>query len=547
MRWRAPTQTPLSFTPISTAVLQRQCAACNQRHLGEEKCSECEQKSQILQRRSTSQTEVLTAPPVVHQVLNTSGQALDPATRQFMESRFGQDFSNVRVHTDTQAATSATSVNALAYTVGKNIVFGANQYAPQTARGKQLIAHELTHVMQQSAGSASIDKKAIAISPSNTREEQEAESVAHQVVSNSPNIHTIHPHPVAMQREEAKDQKDDTIQFSSGLRLNKDLLARMLVMCDEGKLDPMQCVEMRKQLQPRPSMFGIGLTPQLNLGEAGKTATPFFSPIDINKPLVPTYGLPTILPPATQQPPASAPASPLPPATQQPPASAPASPANQPSHSGGLNLPDFSKYTNFSVKVFGNKELNFDLPSSVSANLPFKVGDGKQVVINFKAETSKVFSFSIKLLGLPKVEVGASASVNLSGDQPKGKFEVGATATKQVCNADTAESLKAQMEATGKELVGAVDALNTARNNYDGSFTTSKDVLEKAGKVGGKLKEIYDLREKAMGGCKPVPMGSLKFVGQGTKPNQNQPPTKLDLTQPSPLGNSIMLYFEVKF
>ena len=68
-----------------------------------------------------------------------------------MESRFGHDFSQVRVHTDTRAAESARAVNARAYTVGRNVVFGSGQYAPGSGEGQRLLAHELTHVVQQSA------------------------------------------------------------------------------------------------------------------------------------------------------------------------------------------------------------------------------------------------------------------------------------------------------------------------------------------------------------------------------------------------------------
>jgi len=78
-----------------------------------------------------------------------SGRPLDSATRAFFEPRFGTDFSHVRVHTDSHAAASARSVNALAYTVGHDVVFGAGQYAPQTSEGRHLLAHELTHVVQQ--------------------------------------------------------------------------------------------------------------------------------------------------------------------------------------------------------------------------------------------------------------------------------------------------------------------------------------------------------------------------------------------------------------
>jgi hypothetical protein len=77
------------------------------------------------------------------------GQHLDRETKNFMEPRFGHDFSDVRVYADLNAVESARKVNALAFTVGRKIVFGASQYAPKTTKGQKLLAHELTHVVQQ--------------------------------------------------------------------------------------------------------------------------------------------------------------------------------------------------------------------------------------------------------------------------------------------------------------------------------------------------------------------------------------------------------------
>jgi hypothetical protein len=87
-------------------------------------------------------------PPIVDEVLRRPGQRLDPSTRAFMEARFGHDFSGVRVHTDPLAAASAQAVEALAYTVGHNIAFGPGQYQPWTPAGQRLMAHELSHVVQ---------------------------------------------------------------------------------------------------------------------------------------------------------------------------------------------------------------------------------------------------------------------------------------------------------------------------------------------------------------------------------------------------------------
>jgi hypothetical protein len=129
--------------------LQRTCACGG----GRLRC-QTEQPDQEHHRLQTkhvgsSDSGQAAAPPIVHEVLASPGQQLDPATRAFVEPRFGHDFSHVRVHTDATAAQSAEAVNALAYTVGRDLVFARGQYAPGTASGRRLLAHELAHVVQQ--------------------------------------------------------------------------------------------------------------------------------------------------------------------------------------------------------------------------------------------------------------------------------------------------------------------------------------------------------------------------------------------------------------
>lgn len=87
----------------------------------------------------------------VDSVLRSPGQPLDRATRREMESRIGYDFGAVRLHTDARAAESAASLSAQAYTVGNNVVFAPGRFAPQTGEGRRLLAHELTHVVQQTS------------------------------------------------------------------------------------------------------------------------------------------------------------------------------------------------------------------------------------------------------------------------------------------------------------------------------------------------------------------------------------------------------------
>jgi hypothetical protein len=100
--------------------------------------------------QTTGQAGMVT-PASVDSVLSSPGSPLESGLQQDMGQRFGHDFSRVRVHTDAEAARSARDVNANAYTVGNNIVFGANRFMPETQKGRKLLAHELTHVVQQSS------------------------------------------------------------------------------------------------------------------------------------------------------------------------------------------------------------------------------------------------------------------------------------------------------------------------------------------------------------------------------------------------------------
>jgi hypothetical protein len=110
----------------------------------------------VAQRRALSDAPgPMMTPPVVQEVLASPGRPLDAATRAFFEPRFGYDFGHVRIHVDDQASQSARSINALAYTVGRDIVFRSGQFDPATSSGRRLLAHELSHVVQQTGRSAS--------------------------------------------------------------------------------------------------------------------------------------------------------------------------------------------------------------------------------------------------------------------------------------------------------------------------------------------------------------------------------------------------------
>ncbi len=151
---------PSVSLPTVDATVQRQTCSCGRPAGPDGLCDECRRKQagqepEAIQRMEGSVdagAAQSAAPPVVQQALAQPGRPLDGPTRSFMESRFGRDFGRVRVHTGEPAAASAKAINARAYTRGGNIVFNAGQYRPHTAGGRRLLAHELTHVVQQQGG-----------------------------------------------------------------------------------------------------------------------------------------------------------------------------------------------------------------------------------------------------------------------------------------------------------------------------------------------------------------------------------------------------------
>lgn len=140
--------------------IRRSCSGCDENVLKRQpKKDEEEDKIQA----KTSSDHIPEIDPNIEshiQSLNGGGQPLSEDSRAFFEPRFGRDFSQVRVHTGAKAAEAASAVNARAFTVGRNVVFGDKQYVPGTEGGRRLMAHELTHVVQQSPKSTIIQRAA---------------------------------------------------------------------------------------------------------------------------------------------------------------------------------------------------------------------------------------------------------------------------------------------------------------------------------------------------------------------------------------------------
>lgn len=169
-----------SLVAPSGLKLQRKCS-CGMHASNGGQCRECASKR--LQRKPERGAAATAPPSSVHEVLRSSGHALDPAARQFFERGFGHDFGRVRIHADGRAADSARSVGALAYTVGADVVFGTAQYAPESPAGRKLLAHELVHVMQQRRPADASPAGGLQIGSPDDAQEHEADRLADDLIT----------------------------------------------------------------------------------------------------------------------------------------------------------------------------------------------------------------------------------------------------------------------------------------------------------------------------------------------------------------------------
>jgi hypothetical protein len=148
--------------------------------------------------------------PVLDVVSSGGGRPLDAPVRDDMEARLGADFGDVRVHTDDRAHDSAQSVNAHAYTVGSNVVFQRDRYDPGSSEGRTMLAHELTHVIQQRNGpvDGSPAVGGVRVSDPSDRFEREAASSAERAMSAPSAPVSADASPAAVQRQEAPEEEE---------------------------------------------------------------------------------------------------------------------------------------------------------------------------------------------------------------------------------------------------------------------------------------------------------------------------------------------------
>jgi hypothetical protein len=189
----------------------------------------------LLQRSAVNQATVTTVPPIVHDVLRSPGQPLDSASRSFFEHRLGHDFSAVRIHTGPREAESAGAVNALAYTVGRDIVFGAGQYSPGTNASQRLLGHELTHVIQQSGRAPS----PLTVSAPGDPFEREADRTAFSLDAESSSL-SIRSDGVGLMRQPAEhhagEKKPGAEAESDDVKELKDKVGKLVAKAFQGDL-----------------------------------------------------------------------------------------------------------------------------------------------------------------------------------------------------------------------------------------------------------------------------------------------------------------------
>ncbi len=234
---------PAPLTPTQSGFLQRRCTCGSAAGVSGE-CEEC-RKSHLQRQIRIPNSEIRnhsSVPPIVHEVLRSPGDPLEGTTRAFMESRFGHDFSQVRVHTDARAAQSAREVDALAYTVGRDVVFAAGQFAPGTASGKRLLAHEITHVLQQFPSAV---PPQLRFGGDGDQYEREAETVAARVIAADPPQRSVayasrdaHPALVSLMRSpDADAPTPQTCDPPQGKGKHPDAVGQILVDRWMGKYD----------------------------------------------------------------------------------------------------------------------------------------------------------------------------------------------------------------------------------------------------------------------------------------------------------------------
>lgn len=425
------------------SVLQRKCACGS--HTGGEPCKGCRTRGRV-QRKSAVAAPAYGVPAEVRTVIGSAGQPLGDGVRSLMEQHFGHDFSAVRVHDDARAGRSAQQVSALAYTVGDHMAFAPGRYAPESLAGRHLLAHELTHVVQQSSPERA--------SGSVSRDEAEADRSADAAVAGR-SVPPISAAPPAFRKQEAPtatDAAQDVVKAESSCDL--PVLCR-LYFAHPQVVDDARIVAAYRLCAPRILAAGTpGLNPCFSLaslpsGSLGPRATP--NAVSLT-PTAPGAG-----------------------------SSAP----------GGLQLPS----TKLSFHL-GKVQLQLDLPSSFTATLPVSYHGAEVVTFELEAKPSGDFSFTVKINAAPHVRISLKAGVSV-GDHPQASAGLTIEAADKVCRAQDPLAAKDALTKAGQQLHDAIQAAQASPQP------------EKLKDVVAAIVDVQQAIDGAQSKCKQVPRARL--------------------------------------
>jgi len=432
-------------------------------------CGECAACRAKRQRGETANPHPgIALPSDVYAVLRAPGQCLDAPTRQHMETRFGHDFSRVRLHTDAAAAASARTLSARAYALGHHIVFGPGGYSPRASESRRRLAHELAHVVQQTRGRGA--------ALSTAQREGEARQAARSIATDAPMPRISAATPALSRDDGAPASGDDTATRASAAEASCDIAA----LCRLSFRAP--AVVTRERL--------------LRAFHSCHPGVPLTHLVAGNPCLTPNFGLPPGAPAA---------------GPRRAPGTAPASrhaPARTGGSGGGLGLP--STTIRFDL---GPARVSVHLPGSVAVRLPVPFQGAQRVVFSLNASTSE-FSFSVTINAIPHVRISASASATTAG---RGQAGLTVQTTRTVCHAVDPASARSALQSAGQRLHDAIQAVQSppapaaSASQLERSFAPQSRLAEVVSAVAHLQSEI----ERVRAHCREVPFATFRFGVQG--------------------------------
>ena len=535
-------KTSALLTPAARPLLQRRCA-CGAGGGGGE-CNECGRKKGELQqgelqRKQAGSHAVDEVPAAVHEVLQAPGQALGADVRAAMESGFGHDFSQVRVHADAHAAQSARAVDAAAYTVGRDVVFGTDQFAPGTSAGRRLLAHELAHVVQQGGRQAS---GPLSIGAAGDVHEAQADRAAAQVVDHpagrpvlgasapalqrAPAPPGLGPQLLPQTRTAASIDVEPTDAISAKHAGLVDLAAQAgdgegtievsaslteAVTYDSAGQRSERAALWTRMTAIRDALVALGITTD-RIALRSPTGHSTSAHGQVSVALRRTHG--ALLPGLPG-------ADPVP--------FGPLRVPNTPAQPGPAIVPPAGP-TLGEMLTLTYGPLTVELPKTIKARLPIALRRGRSLVIELEGGAPASFQFKLTLDGTTHVRVSASAGIEYDTDKEAaiGSAGLQIESVKTVCQAVNPEVTRSKIAAAGA-------TLQKAGAEYGATRDTAK-LLQIAGALG----EMYDAVDKAKAACKQVPRIKLEFGVKGPLGGTETDPAK---RPPTTLGPTLTIPF----